>query len=66
MNANQINAMFRAFNVGVRINKGDGYYYWSDLNGGLLDVESVYVYRASQIDPEVWLLMGREIEQISK
>lgn len=62
MNANQINAMFRRAGLHVRIASGNGYYYWMNEKGELVDAKSVYVYRASHITPADWLKLANEIK----
>jgi len=60
MNANQINKHIKQF--GVKICRGEGYYYWLDLIGdyAIANVSSVYVYRARQLPLERWVELAKE------
>ena len=60
MNCNQLNAMFRSAGLSVRLIRGRGYYYWSNLNA-----PSVYVYRASDLAPDRWMELALEAESFT-
>lgn len=62
MNANQINARFAKDGLSVRIASGPGYYYWLNDKQELVEAESVYVNRASQLSETTWVELAREVE----
>lgn len=64
MNANQLNAEFRRRKLLSRVQRGDGYYYWLDDRGQVVDAESVYVYRSDDLPELQWLSLAKEVDQL--
>lgn len=63
MTSAQINVQFRKAGLKARITRGTGYYYWRDELGRLVvDVDNVYVWRASDLTLEHWLELARIVD----
>ena len=63
--SSSVNKELRRLGIPVRVVAGQGYYYWLDLNGDIIEgTDSVLVYRASQLRMDRWIEEAQEAAKV--
>ncbi len=63
--SSSVNKELRRLGIPVRVVAGQGYYYWLDLNGDIIEgTDSVLVYRASELRMDRWIEEAQEAAKV--